>query len=339
MARIRSIRPEIWTDETFVSLSFGARLLFFGASTHADDGGNLPASVRTLKMQVFPGDDLRESEVAAMVAELLGAGMFAQYAAEGRAYWHIQGWEDTQKIEKATYRHPKPADSPTARRILAESSPTARRPLNPGIGIGVGNGTGNGVGGDAQAPDPDPDVLAKNAVPTATEGGEDGLEAETPEYQVRSWCKTNLESLREWANQAGFDPEKHGKVRDEVVKFCAHYTDKAEVVRQKRFLDDPTGFFRRNFKAWLLDAVRYNAPKNQSASSGVTRKEVETHLQTAHRLPLTAFSDDEVERLCRAKNPAHLHEIAARLAKAVRGTGPARRAAAPQTLSTALQTL
>jgi hypothetical protein len=41
MARIRTIKPEFWTDEKIVECSFEARLMFIGMFNFADDKGNL----------------------------------------------------------------------------------------------------------------------------------------------------------------------------------------------------------------------------------------------------------------------------------------------------------
>jgi hypothetical protein len=45
MARIRTIKPEFWTDEKVVECSFEARLMFIGMFNFADDKGNLVRSL------------------------------------------------------------------------------------------------------------------------------------------------------------------------------------------------------------------------------------------------------------------------------------------------------
>lgn len=105
MARIRTVKPEFWTSEQVVDCSPIARLLFIGMWNFCDDAGNHPASVKTLKMEVFPGDDITTAEVQCMVDEIINAGLIVEYAAEGRQYWHVSGWHH-QKIEKPSYKHP-----------------------------------------------------------------------------------------------------------------------------------------------------------------------------------------------------------------------------------------
>jgi hypothetical protein len=128
MARIRTIKPEFWTSEQIVECSPTARLLFIGMWNFADDAGNLPASAKTLKMQVFPGDDMTVASVTAMVDELKSAGLVVEYTAESRLYWHITGWHH-QKIDKPTVKHPTIEEgaivnhSTTIRRVVDEPSP------------------------------------------------------------------------------------------------------------------------------------------------------------------------------------------------------------------------
>lgn len=105
MARIRSIKPEFWTSEQIVECSPIARLLFIGMWNFCDDGGNHVASVKTLKMEVFPGDDISQNEIASMVEELLDQGLIVQYLVDGKAYWHVTGWSH-QKIDRPNYKLP-----------------------------------------------------------------------------------------------------------------------------------------------------------------------------------------------------------------------------------------
>lgn len=120
MARIRTIKPEFWTSEQIVECSPIARLLFIGMWNFCDDGGNHPASTKTLKMQIFPGDDIAISQIESLVAELVAAGLLSEYLAEGRRYWNVTGWKH-QKIERPSYKYP---------RSLADNSPNDRRQLD-----------------------------------------------------------------------------------------------------------------------------------------------------------------------------------------------------------------
>jgi hypothetical protein len=120
MARIRTIKPEFWTSSQVMSVSRSARLLFIGMWNFADDGGNQPANTKTIKAQVFPGDDLAEPEINAMVSELLESGLLESYEVDYRWYWHIPTWRKHQRIDQATYRYPNPSG-------VIDQNPTRRR--------------------------------------------------------------------------------------------------------------------------------------------------------------------------------------------------------------------
>jgi hypothetical protein len=124
MARIRTIKPEFWTSEQVVECSPIARLLFVGMWNFCDDGGNYPASAKTLKMQIFPGDDIAITQIESMIRELTGAGLLLEYAAKGRQYWNVTGWKH-QKIDKPSFKHPQPFDddSTIIRRALDDCHP------------------------------------------------------------------------------------------------------------------------------------------------------------------------------------------------------------------------
>ena len=130
MARLRSLKPEFWTSEQIMNLAPAARLTFIGLWTHCDDGGNHPASARTLKAEVFPSDDISTADVQGMVDALIGEGLVREYTADWKRYWHVTGWAKHQRIDKPTFKHPKPEklDEPSATvpRAFDEDLPSAR---------------------------------------------------------------------------------------------------------------------------------------------------------------------------------------------------------------------
>ncbi|MFA7253793.1 MAG: hypothetical protein WC107_04515 [Patescibacteria group bacterium] len=107
MARIRTIKPEFWTSEQVVECSPIARLMFIGMWNFCDDGGNHPASYKTLKMEVFPGDEISLSQIEQYTNELLKNNLIVGYnGGNGREYWHVTGW-DHQKIDRPNPKHPE----------------------------------------------------------------------------------------------------------------------------------------------------------------------------------------------------------------------------------------
>lgn len=123
MARIRTIKPDFWTDETLGECSPTSRLLFVGTWNLADDHGNLERSSKQLKAQLFPYDVI---DVEPHVQELLSAGVLIEYAVAGKKYLHIKGFGRHQKVEKkSSPRHPLYEESLRTPRLLPDSSPSS----------------------------------------------------------------------------------------------------------------------------------------------------------------------------------------------------------------------
>lgn len=103
MARIRTIKPEFWTDETIVELPFEYRLLFIGLWNFVDDEGYVEYRPKQLKMKVFPGDDI---DIRAGIESLIAHSLIDVYEAqiEGRRVeiLHISKWSRHQVINRAT---------------------------------------------------------------------------------------------------------------------------------------------------------------------------------------------------------------------------------------------
>jgi hypothetical protein len=97
MARIRSIKPDFWSDEKLTECSMAARLFFIGTWNFADDSGNLVYSTKKLKMQIFPGEEI---DCQPLIDELLAKGVMQEYEVAGKAYLHISGFRDHQVINK-----------------------------------------------------------------------------------------------------------------------------------------------------------------------------------------------------------------------------------------------
>lgn len=121
MARIRTVKPEFWSSEQVMECSPMARLMFIGLWNFCDDAGNHVASAKTIKAEIFPGDDISSSDVQGLLDELSSNSLIAFYTNDSKEYLHVTGWKKHQKIDKPTYKHP--AFSDDARRALDESSP------------------------------------------------------------------------------------------------------------------------------------------------------------------------------------------------------------------------
>ncbi|WP_211881274.1 hypothetical protein [Pseudarthrobacter albicanus] len=98
MARIRTIKPEFWTDGNIVKLSPLARLFFIGMWNFTlCDHGHVADDALRLKLQILPMDDI---DPEAILSEIITAGRVHRIAdTAGRSYLHIKRFEDHQKID------------------------------------------------------------------------------------------------------------------------------------------------------------------------------------------------------------------------------------------------
>ena len=97
MARIRTVKPEFWTDEKIVECSLAARLLFIGLFNFADDKGCMERSPKRIKMQVFPADTI---ECEPLIMELITHALLTEYSVNGNQYLYIPGFLKHQKINR-----------------------------------------------------------------------------------------------------------------------------------------------------------------------------------------------------------------------------------------------
>lgn len=107
MSRIRSVHPGFFTDEDLVSVSMAARLLFIGIGVEADDKGIFVWKPLTIKMRVFPADNV---DVASLLCELVEAGLIKHYAVDGKSYGAIKNFRKYQRPKTPNDIHPATED-------------------------------------------------------------------------------------------------------------------------------------------------------------------------------------------------------------------------------------
>ena len=141
MARIRSIKIDLFVDDALADVSLAAHLLLAGLPVLADSAGRLEDRPRRIQAQLFP---YREGvDVGACLDELAAVGALVRYEAAGRRYIQVANWRRDQRphVKEATSAIPPPTDSTEHRQgvELAGNSPGTRRGKNAGI-LGVGSG-------------------------------------------------------------------------------------------------------------------------------------------------------------------------------------------------------
>lgn len=103
MSRIRSVHPGFFRDDRLVPCSAFARLLFIGLGVEADDKGIFEWKPVTIKMSVFPGDNV---DIAALLTELVDADAVRQFEVGGRLYGAIRNFRKYQKPKTPNDVHP-----------------------------------------------------------------------------------------------------------------------------------------------------------------------------------------------------------------------------------------
>lgn len=151
MARIRSIKPEFFTDSDLSELSPLHRLFFAGLWCHVDREGRAEDKPKELKVKILPYDDCNAD---ALLQDLHDAGFIERYVVDGKRYLGIPNFlrhqhphikEPQSTIPAPTRGHETPAPDESS------SGPVLEPGQSVGYGKGVvmgreGNGSGNGHG-------------------------------------------------------------------------------------------------------------------------------------------------------------------------------------------------
>lgn len=98
MARIRTIKPDFWTDGNMVKLSPFARLLYIGMWNFTlCDHGHVADDAMKLKLQILPMDPV---DIDELLAEIMAQGRVVRVVdGDGRTYLLVKRFEDHQKID------------------------------------------------------------------------------------------------------------------------------------------------------------------------------------------------------------------------------------------------
>lgn len=126
VARIRTIKPDFWTDEKIVRLPMAARLLFIGMWNFTDDEGYMRYEPGRIKMQIFPADNVDIEELLEALADC--ELILIRRCNDGREVVFIPNFLEHQKISN-------PSKSKLAAAISLEDSRGLQRTLEESEGI------------------------------------------------------------------------------------------------------------------------------------------------------------------------------------------------------------
>ena len=124
MARIRSVHPGFFTDEDLVGTSLPARLLFIGLGIEADDKGIFEWKPITIKMRIFPADNV---DVEALLSELVGSNSIRKFDENGKSFGAIRNFRKYQKPKTPNDIHPASAEILEFVGLVSETKPVKQK--------------------------------------------------------------------------------------------------------------------------------------------------------------------------------------------------------------------
>lgn len=103
MSRIRTVKPEFWSDEVVGTLPPRVRLLFIATWNLADDEGLLGWTAKYLRATAFMyDDDVTSADVEGMMASLAAAGLVFPYTDDrGSSLAYVVNFRRHQRINRA----------------------------------------------------------------------------------------------------------------------------------------------------------------------------------------------------------------------------------------------
>lgn len=114
MARMRSLKPEFWSDRKLIrKTSRDARLLYLSLWNMADEWARVQGDVRWIKGHCLPfDDDLDEARIDLLLGELALAGVVIRYVVEDDPYLYLPKLAKHQRLEpvKTPSRLPAPPE-------------------------------------------------------------------------------------------------------------------------------------------------------------------------------------------------------------------------------------
>lgn len=142
MARIRSIKPEFWSDYRLAQdLTRDERLFYIALWNEADDEGRFLAHPRRLLGVVFPyDDDLHESFIERSLNRLAETGRLILYEVNGEPYGQLTKFKDHQRVNRP---QPSKLPAPPEDTRLTEHSVNTHGSVTAVIGDGDGDVDGD----------------------------------------------------------------------------------------------------------------------------------------------------------------------------------------------------
>jgi hypothetical protein len=129
MPRIRSIKPDHWSDKELPNISLQAHLLWIGLWNFSDDEGIFENDLNLIKSQIFPRrQDIRVEQIKDWLGQLVKARYIIPFEYQNGSYYIHRTFKTHQKIDRPT---PSKFSSEIVRRVLGEYSQSPQGTLAP----------------------------------------------------------------------------------------------------------------------------------------------------------------------------------------------------------------
>lgn len=158
MPRQRMVKPDFFDSGSLAECSHSARLAFIGLWVMGDDKGNVKLSVKKLRRQIFPFDEVTDEDFAGYLAELEKVGCIKAYEVDGEEYITTVNFSVYQTVKNPSKTTiPEPPESLAKRKRTTRFSKT-----NPVLTqdyattVSAGDNTSVIVAQEGDYPSPDP---------------------------------------------------------------------------------------------------------------------------------------------------------------------------------------
>lgn len=280
MARIRTVKPEMWSHPKIANVSRDARLTFVGLLNQADDVGRCELIPRLLLGAIFPYDhDVGESDVLAWISELAREGLVRPYEHRQRRYLCFPGWSEHQRVDnpsKARCPDPEDPESKPLTCEFVEASDSLASASIVSIDRNVGALEHGNVGASENHP-PTPDPANGSAVQSVESGADDADTKASTDLSPQGL--TFDEAFEKWWDAY---PQRNGKkvgkgnARAEFKKLTWEqrrraYWGAVNLAKSDTLPKDPERFLRKSSKGGEFPFDDWQQPGDPPSNGSVAK--------------------------------------------------------------------
>jgi hypothetical protein len=109
VGKLRSIPPDLWTDESLIELPLPVKWTAVGLRMHADDHGRQTVTDWMLRPSIWPGAGISEEELVDHLLALADVGYIGLYDAQGKTYYQVREWPSVSHPKRSDYPDPPPS--------------------------------------------------------------------------------------------------------------------------------------------------------------------------------------------------------------------------------------